>query len=337
MTGERKFSIVLPVHNGGGYVKECVQSILSQGYSTFDLQVLDNCSTDGTSEWIKSLADERIKIFPSEKPLSIEENWARIRSIPKNEFITIIGHDDLLDKNYLTVMNNLIHAEPHATLYQAHFRFVNASGKTIRKCKPMAEIQSVSEFVKSILTDTLDTMGTGYVMRSADYDALGGIQPYPNLLFADHELWIRLTVPAYKATSPLECFSYRLHENLSKRSDAPRYIRAFFRFLSFLEEISAADAKVREVIEMHISDYIRYYCRSLAHRLLRTSEANREGMTVASLINECKQYADKLNPQNKFSPREQFNIRLAEKIDNNVVSRKLYLLFRKIYKKPIYA
>ena len=51
----KKFSIILPVRNGGEYVKDCVRSILSQTVDEFDLIVLDNCSTDGTVEWINSL------------------------------------------------------------------------------------------------------------------------------------------------------------------------------------------------------------------------------------------------------------------------------------------
>ena len=88
-----KFSIILPVRNGGDYVKACINSILAQTVKDFNLLVLDNKSTDGTFEWITSLNDNRIKIFPSEESLTIEKNWSRITSIPKNEFrkIGIMG------------------------------------------------------------------------------------------------------------------------------------------------------------------------------------------------------------------------------------------------------
>ena len=78
-----RYSIILPVYNGGEYFKECVFSILSQTYACFDLHVLDNHSTDGSSEWIKTLKDPRIKIYRSESFLSMEENWKRILDIPK--------------------------------------------------------------------------------------------------------------------------------------------------------------------------------------------------------------------------------------------------------------
>src|SRR2546423_4977854 len=116
-----KYSIILPVRNGGEYVKECIQSILSQSLNDFNLIVLDNCSNDGTTEWIEQLNDERIVLHKADRPLTIEENWARILKVPKNEFITMIGHDDLLSTNYLTVMDDLIRKYPDASLYQTHF------------------------------------------------------------------------------------------------------------------------------------------------------------------------------------------------------------------------
>src|SRR6185369_8161223 len=103
-----KFSIILPVRNGGEYVKGCVRSILAQSYTDFNLIVLDNNSSDGTSDWLESIKDNRIEIYRSEKPVPIEINWSRIKGVPKSEFMTMIGHDDLLDKNYLQVMDELI-------------------------------------------------------------------------------------------------------------------------------------------------------------------------------------------------------------------------------------
>src|ERR1700691_5530373 len=107
-----KYSIILPVRNGGEYVKLCINSILAQTIPEFNFLVLDNCSTDGTAEWIRSLNDNRIILFPASQPLTIEENWSRIKDIPKNEFITLIGHDDILLPNYLETMGSLIDKHP---------------------------------------------------------------------------------------------------------------------------------------------------------------------------------------------------------------------------------
>ena len=110
----KKYSIILPVRNGGSYVRECVNSILAQTLDDFNCIILDNCSTDGTSEWIASLNDPRIISHRSDRSLTIVENWSRVRDVPKNEFMTMIGHDDILDPDYLAVMDKLIGKHPRS-------------------------------------------------------------------------------------------------------------------------------------------------------------------------------------------------------------------------------
>ena len=160
---------------------------------------------------------------------------------------------------------------------------------------------------------------------------------YPNLLFADHALWIKLTGLNYKATSSKESFLYRLHENLSKKSDAPKYINAFYSYMDFLANLKKSNSEIAATIEKYISLYILYYCRSLSHRLLKTPLNLRKGMTVSGFINNCIHY-NKLLSDNKASLQvNKFNIRFAKFIDDNFLMRKLYLLFRKFYQKPIYS
>ena len=171
-----KYSIILPVRNGGEYVKDCINTILSQTLQDFNLLVLDNCSTDGTSEWLASLNIEKIIIFPADKPLTIEENWGRIKDISKNEFITLIGHDDLLYPDFLENIDNLIKEFPAAGLYHTQFHFIDAKGKIIRNCKQMPAFFSFNELLGGFLTQSVDSMGTGYVMKAKDWDTLPGFR-----------------------------------------------------------------------------------------------------------------------------------------------------------------
>ena len=332
-----KYSIILPVRNGGEYVKECVSSILAQSLGDLQLQVLDNCSTDGTRDYLESLKDERVKIYPAERSLTIEENWARVTTIPKNEFITLIGHDDVLDPNYLAVMDRLIQKHPGASLYQAHFRYINATGGTIRRCKPMDEIQSPQEFIAFFLSGLIDTMGTGFMMRAVDYDAAGGIPAYPNLLFADFELWISLAGKSYKATAFEECFSFRIHQSTTATSADIKYHQAFARFNAFLKQLTASRPQYREVIERYALSFIHTYCKSLSHRLLRTPVGKRSGLTVKTFVAQCKKDADAVLPGNNYDPYAHFDVRLAKTVDSNALTLQAFLLFKKLYSKPVYS
>lgn len=332
----KKFSIILPVRNGGEYVKECVNSILSQTLQDFNLLVLDNCSTDGTLKWIQSLNDERIVIYPSLTSLTIEENWGRIVTLPKNEFITLIGHDDILKPGYLNTMNDLIIKFPDATLYQTHFSFINSKGKKIRSCKPMQEKEDGTEFLRSILQNQIDIIGTGFMMRSKDYDMLSGIPTsYPNLLFADFALWLNLTTLNYKATSSLDGFYFRLHQSTTSASTDEKYQQAFEKFIYFLETLKAKDIAYKKVIEKNAHKFILHYCQSLSHRILRTPLKKRPGLSVDSVIKKGKSYAYLLTENKDFRPLSHPSIAMAKLIDSNIVTRKLFITFKKVYNKAV--
>jgi glycosyltransferase involved in cell wall biosynthesis len=324
-----KFSIILPVRNGGEYVKECVRSILAQSLTNFNLHVLDNCSTDDSVAWIESLHDNRIIIYRSDRDLSIEESWGRIKDIPKNEFMTMIGHDDLLYPNYLQEMDALITKHPKATLYQTHFTYINETGALIRSCLPMDEVQYGHEFLAFQFTKILESTGTGYLMRSLDFDAAGGMPvDYPNLLFADYSLWAHLALAGYKATSLKECFSYRLHQSTSRVTNGALYQQAFSRYVQFLKESMQKDQGIKEVINRYGLLFLLYYCESLAHRLLKTPVSQRS-LKVEDWVAKCETFAADLIPGQSFRPREVFRIRIAIQLDQSAFGRGIFNIYKK--------
>ncbi len=312
-----KYSIILPVRNGGDYVKECVHSILQQTLNDFNLLVLDNCSTDGTLQWIEALKDDRIICYPAAAPLTIEENWDRITGLQKNEFITLIGHDDLLHPHYLQTMDGLIAQHPAASLYQAHFIFIDSNGKEIRPCQPMAEVQRADEFLACQFTQTLDSMGTGYMMRSKDFDVAGGMGlRYPKLIFADYALWVKLTLLNYKATTATTAFSYRLQQhNVSKLTNGDEYQQAFGEYAHFLAGLRMQHTAIAAVLDTYGKQMLLYFCESLSHRLLKTDTAVRK-ISVRQYISKCRGYAKLLIPGQAFHPLRRPRISLAVLLDN---------------------
>jgi glycosyltransferase involved in cell wall biosynthesis len=325
----QKFSIILPVKNGGNYIKDCVNSILSQTLQDFNLIVLDNYSLDGTLQWLKSLNDDRIIIYESEKPLSIEQNWSRIKDTPKNEFITLIGHDDILEPNYLEVMDTLIDKYPDASLYQAHYQYIDEKGNFIRNCLPMNEVQFAHEFLADFMCRTIDSTGTGYVMRSKDYDSLGGINPtFPNLIFADYALWLNLSLLKYKVTSSATAFKYRIHDSVSKITNGEKYSEAFLKFLDLINSL-CSNPQINAVTKNYGREMLMYYCESLSHRILKTPRTQRK-ITVNDFINDCIKYSQILIPGQDFQPSRKFRIKIAQILDSTFLTQTLFLLMKKM-------
>ena len=55
-------SVVMPVHNGGTYLRQAVDSILGQTFPDFELIVVDDRSTDGAVEALGRIGDPRMRI-----------------------------------------------------------------------------------------------------------------------------------------------------------------------------------------------------------------------------------------------------------------------------------
>lgn len=329
------FSILLPVYNGGELLKQCIQSIFDQTYTDFKIHVLDSGSNDGTLEWLRSLDDRRIEIHPSDVLLSIEDNWLRIKNIQKCEYMTLIGHDDVLEPFYLQEMAALITKYPGASLYQSRYDFIDEMGVTHSSSRILPEQLKVTDFLQRLLARELDTMGTGYMMRSADYDRLGGIpSSFPNLLFADHALWISLCGQSYMAYTSRICFRYRVHASTSARTNGYIYQQAFFQFLDFLHQYEMRHPVIRDVLQRELPGYVAFFCQALSFKLLRLPLPLRKGMRVRELKSYCRKYLGKISGDNGRILNT-FYIYLAAIIDSNCFTRMVFLLFKKIYPKPI--
>lgn len=320
-----EFSIILPLHNGGQYAKECILSILQQNYKNFNLIILENSSTDDTVQWIDGLNDKRIFIHPSETLLSLEENWARIVSIPKNKFMTVIGHDDLLMPNYLEVMNRLIKKHPYASLYQTHFSYIDKSGKFLRHCLPMCEITRVDEFIAHQFMTTLDSTGTGYMMRSADFNFLGGFPQRQNLIFSDYELWVKLILKNYLAVDASECFCYREHNSASLVTQSNKYQESLFSYLRFIREEASSNAGIKNILFKYGPNYLNYMFTEIIYKSLK-SKNRKDSKNFNLIIKEFESFAKYLMPNVEYSPKIPTHIRVIFLLKYLLVVRILFKL-----------
>lgn len=94
MLNSELVSIILPTYNRLPLLKEAIQSVLNQTYTNFELIVVDDGSSDGTSTYVKNLENERIMLFSQE---NIGRSAARNLGLKKSrgELITFLDSDDL--------------------------------------------------------------------------------------------------------------------------------------------------------------------------------------------------------------------------------------------------
>jgi len=105
-----KVSVVLITYNHEKYIKSAIESIIHQSFSDFELIIVDDGSTDKTSEIIHEFKDPRIIVIEQiNSGPSIALNTGIIKS--NGQFIAIMSGDDLSMHNRLEMQLNQIESE----------------------------------------------------------------------------------------------------------------------------------------------------------------------------------------------------------------------------------
>lgn len=87
-------SFVVNCYNGEQYLDRCLQSILKQQYSNWELIFWNNASTDRSKEIFNSYEDNRFKYFESEKKVSLGQARAWAVEECQGEYIAFLDVDD---------------------------------------------------------------------------------------------------------------------------------------------------------------------------------------------------------------------------------------------------
>ena len=105
---EPRFSVVIPLYNKEPYIKDCLDSIMSQTFSDFEVVIVDDGSTDNSVDLVK-------RLYPSDKVRIIQKinggpSSARNKGVQeaKGEWIVFLDADDLFLPNALENFNKLI-------------------------------------------------------------------------------------------------------------------------------------------------------------------------------------------------------------------------------------
>ncbi|MFY0714166.1 glycosyltransferase family 2 protein [Seonamhaeicola sp. NFXS20] len=100
-------SILTPFKNTEVYLSECLNSILNQTYTNWELLIIDDHSTDNSFQLVKEFAskDKRIKLFKNNGKGIISALKLAFKN-SSGEFITRMDSDDIMMPNKLEILAN---------------------------------------------------------------------------------------------------------------------------------------------------------------------------------------------------------------------------------------
>ena len=107
-----KISIIIPVYNSEEYIARCLDSILNQSFSDFEIICLNDGSSDNSLSILKEYAskDDRVNVY-SHSNMGIAKTRNKGIGLAKGKYIMFIDNDDFIDSDYLQTYYDTIENE----------------------------------------------------------------------------------------------------------------------------------------------------------------------------------------------------------------------------------
>ena len=201
-------SIIMPTYNQAEYIKAAIGSIIAQSYSTFELIVIDNYSTDATSDIVHSYHDPRIKYlkFDNKGVIAAARNHGVKHA--NGSILAFLDSDDIWLPELLNMQTKLLSDnvalvsssfEPigNTTICRHHLNYINEN--------------DVKAFYYKDIINANPIMTSSVVLYKADFELSGGFDESTNFRFIeDWELWLRLSVKKKILVNGAKLLQYRI-------------------------------------------------------------------------------------------------------------------------------
>jgi glycosyltransferase involved in cell wall biosynthesis len=126
-----KVSLGIPVYNGENYLSVCLESLLGQTFTDFEIIIVDNASTDRTAEICQEFAqqDDRIRYHRNSTNIGPIRNFDRAFQLATGTYFKWCAHDDLCAPEFLEKCVEILDADPNVSLCYSKMKVINEAGE----------------------------------------------------------------------------------------------------------------------------------------------------------------------------------------------------------------
>ena len=126
MTADISFAV--PYYSAPEYLREALESLLSQTHLNWEAVVVDDASPNSVADLIAEFNDRRITYVRNETNLGLATNWNKALALTNAPLVCILHSDDLLEPQYASTMVDLMTTNPDATAGHCRVSIIGADG-----------------------------------------------------------------------------------------------------------------------------------------------------------------------------------------------------------------
>ncbi|MDW8303948.1 MAG: glycosyltransferase family A protein [Acidobacteriota bacterium] len=242
------FSVIIPTYNRANFIKTTVKSVLNQSFQDFEVIVVDDGSTDGTSEIVKTIKDNRVRYFYKEnEERAVARNYGA--KLAKGKYVSFLDSDDIVYKNYLEKALEMIEKYHQPEWFHLGYEISDLKRGITTEGPCLPEIANFSLIKGNLLSCNNVFIRKDIALRHPFNETreLSGTE--------DYELWLRLAsrYPLYCSNEIVSTIMH--HEN---RSVVTTNKEKLLKRAEILEKSLGEDFEF-------IQKFGRYFCRIKAY------------------------------------------------------------------------
>lgn len=277
-------TFVVPCYKLANLLPQCIESILSQTYSNFEVLIMDDCSPDNTPEVARSFGDARVFHVRHEQNIGHLRNYNEGILRARGRYIWLISADDVLrTREVLARYVQVLERYPRVG-------FVFCPGVALRDgiegevlawssvCGAKDRIWKGEEFLERIVSNNCVVASSG-IVRKECYDK-AGLFPLDLPYAGDWYLWCAFALHFDVAYLAQPMVSYRLHEVSMTNTMATRRRLADNNAVAWRIMREAEQLNYKSVVRNCVEFLVSHYSYTVACGVFATSHYT---MTVDEL------------------------------------------------------
>lgn len=185
---EKAISVIMPTRNRAMYIEQAVASVLAQTRPDFELVVVDDGSTDSTSEILAAIDDSRLRCLRQE-PRGIGAAMNAGLRAARGAYVARLDSDDLWHPELLEVLAAVLDAAPDIDVAYARGRAMDADGRLVDHLQGVP-MRFPGDPLRSMVFDDF----TCNIALLARFDCIERAGGYDESLPAneDWDMWLRV-------------------------------------------------------------------------------------------------------------------------------------------------
>lgn len=215
-------SFILPAFKRT-YLKEAIESIVSQTCRDFELVVVDDASPEDLPGVIDSIRAEndafremettgRFRFYRNETNLGrkdLVEAWSHAMTFATGDWCVLASDDDRYHPDFLSEMISLTKRFPKVDVFHCRVAIIDREGTICGISEPRTEFESPIEFFYARAIARCHQTMPDFLFRRSAYESIGGFVRFPIAWYSDDATWALMSRENGVGYSPRILFDCR--------------------------------------------------------------------------------------------------------------------------------